>query len=98
MAQFATIFALLCGAGYISGGVVPINDGKYILDTRVTLGGILHVKITTESTGWVGWGISPNGSNVGSDMVMGGWDPARGAYFGVSYIVLSEFVVIDGFI
>lgn len=54
------IFVTLCASTL--GGVVPINGGKYILETRVTLTGILSVKITAETLGWVGWGISPGGT------------------------------------
>lgn len=65
-------------------GTVPINDGKYILETRVTLAGVLSVKITAETTGWVGWGISPNGSMIFSDLIIGGYDLSKGAYIGVN--------------
>ncbi|OXA36668.1 MOXD1 2 [Folsomia candida] len=44
------IFVTLCASTL--GGVVPINGGKYILETRVTLTGILSVKITAETLGW----------------------------------------------
>ncbi|OXA54580.1 DBH-like monooxygenase protein 2 homolog [Folsomia candida] len=63
--------------------VVPINDGKYLLETRVTLTGILTVKVTAESTGWLGWGISPTGEMAGSDMIIGGFNADTGeAYIG----------------
>lgn len=68
-------------------GTVPINDGKYILETSVTLDGVLSVKVTCETTGWVGFGLSPNGSMINSDLIIGGYDE-RGAYLGVSDLTI----------
>ncbi len=85
MAQFATIFLVLAAlAGPSLTAEVPINDGKYLLDYRVIIPSTLVIKITAETTGWVGWGISPDGAMIGGDMVMGGWDSSKGAYIGVN--------------
>lgn len=78
------VFLTVClAASDVLGGTVPINDGKYILETRVTLAGVLTVKVTAETTGWVGWGLSPNGSMILSDLVIGGFDASKGSYIGV---------------
>ncbi|OXA61494.1 DBH-like monooxygenase protein 2 homolog [Folsomia candida] len=77
------VFLTVClAASDVLGGTVPINDGKYILETRVTLAGVLTVKVTAETTGWVGWGLSPNGSMILSDLVIGGFDASKGSYIG----------------
>ncbi|OXA54578.1 DBH-like monooxygenase protein 2 homolog [Folsomia candida] len=80
---FATLLVSALGGIVPRRAVVPINDGKYLLETRVTLTGILTVKVTVESKGWVGWGISPTGEMAGSDMVIGGFNADTGeAYIG----------------
>ncbi|OXA39575.1 DBH-like monooxygenase protein 2 homolog [Folsomia candida] len=83
---FANFFIFATLVTSALSAVVPINGGKYILETRVTLTGILSVKITAETLGWIGWGISPRGTMMGSDMVMGGFNGATGeAYIGDRY-------------
>jgi hypothetical protein len=46
--------------------------------------GTIHFAVNVSTTGWVGFGVSPNGQMPGSDVVMG-WITADGSnYFHVS--------------
>ncbi|OXA53921.1 DBH-like monooxygenase protein 2 homolog [Folsomia candida] len=93
---FATLLVSALGGIVPHRAVVPINDGKYLLETRVTLTGILTVKVTVESKGWVGWGISPTGAMSGSDMVIGGFNEATGeSYIGDRYSTGPGIPVLD---
>lgn len=47
------------------------------------LEGNITFQLTVNSTGWVGFGFSPNGGMKGSDIVMGGLGTS-GSYFTVS--------------
>lgn len=46
------------------------------------LQGNITFKLVVNTTGWVGFGFSPNGGMKGSDIVMGGLGPT-GSYFKV---------------
>ncbi len=48
------------------------------------LQGNITFKLVVNTTGWVGFGFSPNGGMKGSDIVMGGLGPG-GSYFTVSH-------------
>lgn len=48
------------------------------------LQGNITFKLVVNTTGWVGFGLSPNGGMKGSDIVMGGLGPS-GPYFTVSH-------------
>lgn len=48
------------------------------------LQGNITFKLVVNTTGWVGFGFSPNGGMKGSDIVMGGLGPS-GSYFAVRY-------------
>lgn len=48
--------------------------------------GNITFKLVVNTTGWVGFGFSPNGGMKGSDIVMGGVGPS-GSYFKVSTCV-----------
>lgn len=48
------------------------------------LKGNITFKLEVNTTGWVGFGFSPNGGMKGADMVMGGVGP-DGSYFTVSH-------------
>lgn len=50
------------------------------------LQGDITFQLTVNSTGWVGFGLSPQGNMVRADIVMGGYGPA-GSYFAVRTIV-----------
>lgn len=47
------------------------------------LQGTIKFHLAVNTTGWVGFGLSPNGGMAGSDIVMGGLGPG-GSYFAVS--------------
>lgn len=46
--------------------------------------GNITFKLVVNTTGWVGFGFSPNGGMAGSDIVIGGLGPS-GSYFTVSH-------------
>lgn len=46
--------------------------------------GNITFKLVVNTTGWVGFGFSPNGGMKGSDIVMGGLGPS-GSYFTVRH-------------
>ena len=46
--------------------------------------GNIAFKLIVNTTGWVGFGLSPNGGMQGSDIVIGGLGPG-GSYFTVSH-------------
>ena len=51
--------------------------------------GTIHFAVNVSTTGWVGFGVSPNGQMPGSDVVIG-WvaaDGQRTVYFHVSQIM-----------
>lgn len=48
------------------------------------LQGNITFQLVVNTTGWVGFGFSPNGGMQGSDLVMGGLG-SSGAYFAVSF-------------
>lgn len=48
-----------------------------------SLQGIITFKLVVNTTGWVGFGLSPNGGMKGSDIVIGGLG-TNGSYFSVS--------------
>ena len=49
--------------------------------------GTIHFAVNISTTGWVGFGVSPNGQMPGSDVVMG-WVAADGTtYFHVSIAI-----------
>jgi hypothetical protein len=43
---------------------------NYVMQWGIN-GEMLEVKVVAKTTGWVGWGLSPNGGMIGSDVVMG---------------------------
>lgn len=49
--------------------------------------GSITFKLVVNTTGWVGFGLSPNGGMKGSDIVIGGFGPS-GNYFTVSHYQL----------
>lgn len=48
------------------------------------LQGIITFQLVVNTTGWVGFGFSPNGGMQGSDLVIGGLD-TNGTYFAVRF-------------
>jgi len=68
----------------IAGLTTIINDGQVLLETSVE-GSNLRVTITGNTTGFVGFGISPDGSMTGADIAIGGFnDTSREGYITVS--------------
>lgn len=52
--------------------------------------GDITFQLAVNTTGWVGFGLSPNGDMKGSDIVIGGVG-SSGSYFSVSYeIIINE--------
>ena len=52
--------------------------------------GTIHFAVNVSTTGWVGFGVSPNGQMPGSDVVIG-WVAANGkAYFHVIFFILTD--------
>ena len=47
----------------------------------------IQFAVRVKTTGWVGFGISPNGQMPGSDVIIG-WVDGNKAYFHVRYIIL----------
>ncbi|KAM6915130.1 DBH-like monooxygenase protein 2 homolog [Xenentodon cancila] len=58
------------------------------------LEGNITFQLTVNSTGWVGFGFSPNGDMDGSDIVMGGLGP-RGSYFTDRYSTGDSMPLVD---
>lgn len=56
------------------------------------LQGDITFQLTVNTTGWVGFGLSPNGDMDDADIVMGGLGPS-GSYFAVS-IYFRYYVLI----
>uniref|UniRef100_A0A4W6D3W2 DOMON domain-containing protein n=1 Tax=Lates calcarifer TaxID=8187 RepID=A0A4W6D3W2_LATCA len=46
--------------------------------------GTITLKVLINTTGWIGFGFSPNGGMAGADIIMGGLGPS-GIYFAVSH-------------
>ncbi|XP_077408154.1 DBH-like monooxygenase protein 2 homolog isoform X2 [Vanacampus margaritifer] len=57
-------------------------------DANITL------KFIVNTTGWIGFGLSPNGDMAGADLVMGGVGPS-GSYFKDYYSTQNSFPVED---
>lgn len=53
--------------------------------------GYITFKLAVNTTGWVGFGLSPNGNMIGADIVIGGVGP-NGSYFKVSTCVAVCFI------
>ena len=47
--------------------------------------GIITFRLSIRTTGWVGFGFSPNGGMPGADIVIGGIGPNGTSYFSVSH-------------
>ncbi|XP_061602971.1 DBH-like monooxygenase protein 2 homolog [Cololabis saira] len=58
------------------------------------LEGNITFQLTVNSTGWVGFGFSPNGDMKGSDIVMGGLGPS-GSYFTDRYSTGNVMPLVD---
>ncbi|KAM7367921.1 hypothetical protein PAMP_014186 [Pampus punctatissimus] len=58
------------------------------------LEGIITFKLEVNTTGWVGFGLSPNGGMAGSDIVIGGLGP-NGQYFTDSHATGNSMPVVD---
>ncbi|XP_044233435.1 DBH-like monooxygenase protein 2 homolog [Thunnus albacares] len=58
------------------------------------LQGNITFKLVVNTTGWVGFGLSPNGGMKGSDIVMGGLGPS-GPYFTDRYATGDSMPVVD---
>src|SRR3954470_23559268 len=50
------------------------GNGMYNMSWGIT-GDKLEVKVVVKTTGWIGFGFSPNGGMPGSDVVMGWINP-----------------------
>lgn len=73
--MISNILVLSLFVASVFGGSTIINDGLYILETRVSLSGdSIRVKITAEGNGYIGFGISPSGTMTGADIVIAGYD------------------------
>ncbi|KAI3363745.1 hypothetical protein L3Q82_001359 [Scortum barcoo] len=58
------------------------------------LQGNITFKLVVNTTGWVGFGLSPNEDMVGSDIVMGGLGPS-GSYFADYYATRNAMPLVD---
>ncbi|XP_026175237.1 DBH-like monooxygenase protein 2 homolog isoform X2 [Mastacembelus armatus] len=56
--------------------------------------GNITFKLVVNTTGWVGFGLSPNGGMTGADIVMGGLGP-RGSYFSDYYATDETMPLVD---
>jgi hypothetical protein len=74
MSQLILILSvgLFCILG-ASGLTTVVNGGQVVITTTVEVPN-LRVRITGETTGYVGFGISPEGTMAGADIVLGGYD------------------------
>ena len=54
--------------------------------------GNITFELMVNTTGWVGFGFSPNGEMKGSDIVIGGIRPA-GSYFAVRNIIKTACII-----
>lgn len=52
----------------------------------------ITIELCVNTTGWVGFGLSPNGDMIGADIVMGGVN-TDGYYFGVSIFKDATFML-----
>lgn len=55
--------------------------------------GNITFKLIVNTTGWVGFGLSPDGGMKGSDIIMGGHGPG-GSYFKVRYHLKAPNVAV----
>ena len=73
---------------------VLLNDasrGEYTLHWNFTREeSIIYFAVNVSTRGWVGFGLSPNGGMVGSDVVIG-WVNGGASYFQVFYVA-SYFI------
>ena len=53
--------------------------------------GTIHFAVNVSTTGWVGFGVSPNGQMPGSDVVIGWVAANRKAYVHVIFYSLTDF-------
>ncbi|XP_071335319.1 DBH-like monooxygenase protein 2 homolog [Trachinotus anak] len=58
------------------------------------LQGNIVFKLVVNTTGWIGFGMSPNGGMKGSDMVIGGFGPS-GAYFSDRHATGNTMPLVD---
>ncbi|XP_028841164.1 DBH-like monooxygenase protein 2 homolog [Denticeps clupeoides] len=70
------------------GGDVTLKWGFDLVQGNITF------QVTARTTGWVGFGFSPNGGMAGSDIVIGGVTPG-GSYFKDYYAVDKSFPLVD---
>ena len=65
------------------------NDGKYTMFYSVdTEDSILRLSVHVQTTGWIGFGFSPNGQMPGSDVVIGWVDSSGASFLQVNHILL----------
>jgi hypothetical protein len=73
------------------------RDGKFIVEWEVDFEKDLATfDVTAETTGYVGFGLSPGGGMGGSDIVVGGIYPNGSTYFAVrihffSFVLCQDF-------
>ncbi|KAM9840262.1 DBH-like monooxygenase protein 2 homolog [Aulostomus maculatus] len=56
--------------------------------------GTIKFRLVVNTTGWVGFGLSPNGGMAGSDIIIGGLGPG-GSYFSDRYATGNSMPVVD---
>ena len=71
--------------------VVLFNQGEQYYElhwnfTRATE--TIYFAVNVSTTGWVGFGLSPTGAMVGSDVVIG-WVDGENTYFAVSCVMIQ---------
>lgn len=64
--------------------LVPDNYWLYWNFSRTTE--IIKFAVRVKTTGWIGFGLSPNGQMPGSDVIIG-WMDETTTHFSVSYII-----------
>ena len=72
-------------------------DGSYVLHWRFDISEeTIYFAVNVSTTGWVGFGISPNGRMPGSDVVIGWVESDGTARFSVSYCLRKFSNVVHG--
>lgn len=92
---FALVFAL--GSALDPSDTYPRHlqlksDGSYVVywkHTGLTQNDTITFEIIAQTTGWIGFGLSPTGGMPGADIVIGGFDDSTQT--GYLYVSISKF-------